>query len=76
MPGSKTIPIILSERQQNILAKIVKRHHAPQQLVKRSQLILLMAQSHNNQQAANQIGVHQETAKRWRDRRNKGNLNR
>ena len=68
MPGPKPIPIILSKRQQDILGKIIKRHQTAQQLVKRSQLILLMAQGNNNQQAANQIAVHQETAKRWRDR--------
>ena len=27
-----------------------------------------MAQGKNNQQAADLVGVHQETAKRWRDR--------
>lgn len=68
MPGPKPITITLSNLQQKILEKIVKRHQTPQQLVKRSSLILLMAQGKNNQQAAREIGVHQETAKRWRDR--------
>ena len=68
MPGPKPITITLSNLQQKILEKIVKRHQTPQQLVKRSLLILLMAQGKNNQQAAREIGVHQETAKRWRDR--------
>jgi hypothetical protein len=56
MPGPKPITIILSNLQQQILSKIIKRHQTPQQLVKRSQLILLMAQGKNNQQAANEIG--------------------
>ena len=68
MPGPKPIAIKLSDCQQKILEKIVKRHQTPQQLVKRSSLILLMAQGKNNQQAASQMGLHQKTAKRWRDR--------
>ena len=68
MPGPKPIKIILSNLQKMILSKIIKRHQAPQQLVKRSQLILLMAQGKNNQQAANQMGLCQDTAKRWRNR--------
>ena len=68
MPGPKPIAITLSARQQQILEKIVKRHQTPQQLVKRVNLILWMAQGKNNQQAADLVGVHQETAKRWRDR--------
>lgn len=68
MPGPKPITIILSARQEKILKKIVTRHQTPQQLGKRVRLILLMAQGKNNQQAADLVGVHQETAKRWRDR--------
>ena len=68
MPGPKPIPLNLSDRQQKILLKIVKRHQTPQQLGKRIRLILLMAQGKNNQQAAREIGVHQKTAKRWRQR--------
>lgn len=68
MPGPKPITIILSNLQQKILEKIIKRHQTPQQLVKRSQLILLMAQGKNNQQAANEMGLCQDTAKRWRNR--------
>ncbi len=52
MPGPKPIPLSLSDCQQNILEKIVKRHRTPQQLSKRIRLILLMAQGKNNQQAA------------------------
>ncbi len=68
MPGPKPISIILSNLQQKILSKIIKRHQTPKQLVKRSQLILLMAQGKNNQQAAKQMGLCQDTAKRWRNR--------
>lgn len=68
MPGPKPITIILSNLQQKILEKIIKRHQTPQQLVKRSQLILLMAQGKNNQQAAKKMRLCQDTAKRWRNR--------
>lgn len=68
MPGPKPIPLSLSDCQQKILEKIVKRHRTPQQLSKRIRLILLMAEGKNNQQAAREIEVHQKTAKRWRQR--------
>ena len=50
MSGPQPIPINLSDRQQKILEKIVKRHQTPQQLGKRIKLILLMAEGKNNQQ--------------------------
>ena len=62
MPGPKPITITLSDRQQEILERIVKRHQTPQQLGKRVKLILWMALGKNNQQAADLVGVHQETA--------------
>ncbi len=68
MRGPQPIPIYLSDRQQQILEKIAKRHQTPQQLGKRVRMILLMAQGKNNQQAANLVEVHQETAARWRGR--------
>ncbi len=68
MRGPQPIPIYLSDRQQQILEKIAKRHQTPQQLGKRARMILLMAQGKNNQQAANLVEVHQETAARWRGR--------
>ncbi len=68
MPGPKPTPITLSERQQTLLEQIARRHKTPQQQAKRAQLILNMAQGHNNQQAADIVGVHRETAQQWRNR--------
>ena len=62
------MPISLSDGQKQILKKIEKRHQTPQQLVKRVKLILAMGYGKNNQQAADLVGVHQETAHRWRER--------
>jgi len=58
MRGPK-VPILLSERQKEILEKIRRRHS--QQQVKRAQLILTMASGKNNQQTASELGVHRET---------------
>jgi putative transposase len=66
--GPKPTAIELSERQSELLERIVRRHTSCQQLVKRVQLIQTMAAGNNNQQASDIIGVTRETAIRWRGR--------
>lgn len=68
MRGPKPVPILLSERQKEILEKIRRRHSSPQQEVERAQLILTMASGKNNQQAASELSVHRETVIFWRVR--------
>ncbi|WP_414588453.1 helix-turn-helix domain-containing protein [Scytonema sp. PCC 10023] len=68
MRGPKPTPIELSERQSELLERILRRHSSCQQLVKRVQLIQTMAAGNNNQQAADITGVTRETAIRWRCR--------
>jgi putative transposase len=68
MRGPKQTPIELSERQRTILEQIVRRHSSSQQQVKRVTLILTMASGKNNQQTAQESGVHRETVISWRHR--------
>lgn len=68
MRGPKPTPIELSERQRTILEQIVRRHSSSQQQVKRVTLILTMASGKNNQQTAQESGVHRETVISWRHR--------
>jgi len=69
MRGPKPVPILLSERQKEILEKSAVVS-SPQQQVKRAQLILTMASGKNNQQTASELGVHREVMfwrARWLD---------
>ncbi len=68
MPGPIPQSIVLSERQQSILEKMARRQTSSQQLVRRVQIIVQIAQGKNNQQVGEQIGIHRETVRQWRER--------
>ena len=68
MRGPKPTPIELSDRQRSLLKQIVRRQTSPQQQVRRAKLILTMASGKNNQQTAQHLDVHRETAQQWRSR--------
>lgn len=68
MRGPKPTPIELSDRQRNLLDKIVRRQTSPQQQMRRASLILSMDEGNNNQQAALNVGVHRESVQQWRSR--------
>lgn len=68
MPGPKPQSITLTENQQTVLEKIARRQSSSQQLVRRVQIILHAAQAKNNQQVAQELGIHRETVRQWRKR--------
>ena len=68
MPGPKPQFINLTRRQQHILEKIARRGSSSQQLVRRVQIILEVAQGKQNQQVARVLGIHRETVRQWRER--------
>lgn len=47
---------------------MARRQTSFQQLVRRVQIILLIAQGKNNQQVAQAMGIHRETVRQWRSR--------
>ena len=50
------------------LETLIRRHTAPQQLARRSRIILLAAEGLNNAQIAGQLSVNLNTVRRWRQR--------
>ena len=60
--------INLTRRQQHVLEKIARRESSSQQLVRRVQIILEVAQGKQNQQVARDLGIHRETVRQWRER--------
>ncbi len=67
-PGPQLMPIDLTERQKATLEQITRRQTASQNLVRRANIILTVAAGKNNQQAAQQLGIHRETVSIWRER--------
>src|SRR5919109_165187 len=62
VPGGR---ILLSERQGRLLEALVRRSTAPQRLVKRTQMILLLAAGKTFNQVARALGVLCQTVYKW-----------
>ncbi len=62
VPGGR---ILLSERQERLLEALVRRSSAPQRLVKRAQMILLLAAGKTFNQVARALGVLRQTVYKW-----------
>jgi putative transposase len=60
--------IVLSEKEQEGLLQIIKRHRSEQQVVRRSRIVLSAAQGHTNAQIARSVGLNVDTVRLWRDR--------
>jgi len=67
MPKRAT-PIVLSEKEQEGLLQITKRHRSEQQGVLRARIVLAAAQGHANVQIASDLGINVDTVRLWRDR--------
>src|ERR671917_1234112 len=61
-PGGR---ILLSERQGRLLEAVVRHSSAPQRLVKRAQMILLLAAGKTFNQVARALGVLRQTVYKW-----------
>jgi transposase len=62
VPGGR---ILWSERQERLLEALVRRSTAPQRLVKRAQIILLLAAGKTFNQVARALGVLRQTVYQW-----------
>ncbi len=60
--------MILSEKEQEELVQIIKRHRSEQQVVLRARIVLAAAQGHANAQIARELQVNVDTVRLWRDR--------
>lgn len=67
MPKQAT-QVILSEKEQEELGQITRRHRSEQQIVLRAQIVLAAAQGSSNAHIARNLRVNVDTARLWRDR--------
>jgi transposase len=67
MPKRATA-VLLSEKEQEGLLHITRRHRSEQQVVLRAQIVLVAAQGHSNAQIARELSVNVDTVRMWRDR--------
>jgi putative transposase len=70
MPGPKSKPIDLTERQRETLNHLIRRQSSSQQLVRRAKTILAAADQRNNQHNADLLGVTPTTVRIWIERWN------
>jgi transposase len=64
----RAIQVILSEREQEALVQITRRHRSEQQQAQRARMILAAAQGDSNAQIARELDVNVDTVRLWRDR--------
>lgn len=67
MPKRAT-KVVLSEKEQEELTRITKRHRSEQRVVLRARIILAAAQGQSNAQIARDLQVTVDTVRLWRDR--------
>ena len=70
MPGPKSKPIDLTERQRETLNHLIRRQSSSQQLVRRAKIILAAADQQNNQHNADLLEVTPTTVRIWIERWN------
>lgn len=58
----------LSEKEQEELTRLTRRHRSEQQVVLRARIILAAAQGSSNIQIARELGINVDTVRLWRDR--------
>src|SRR6266852_9158043 len=67
MPKRAT-KVVLSEREQEALVQITKRHRSEQQQAQRARIVLAAAQGGSNVRIARELGINVDTVRLWRDR--------
>src|SRR5947209_7112296 len=68
MPKRAT-KVVLSEKEQEALVQITKRHRSEQQQAQRARMILAAAQGNSNAHIARELQINVDTVRLWRDRR-------
>src|SRR5260370_18041289 len=66
--AKRATAIVLSEKEQEGLEQIIRRHRSEQQVVLRARIVVAAAQEHNNAQIARELGINVDTVRLWRDR--------
>jgi putative transposase len=66
MPGPRPQPIILTDRQREMLEQLTRRTNSTQGLVRRARIVLAAAEGLNNEQISRNLGLNRETVRLWR----------
>src|SRR5260370_1737605 len=66
MPKRAT-EVILSEKEQEGLLQITKRHRSEQQVVLRARIVLAAAHGSSNVQIARNLNINVDTVRLWRE---------
>jgi putative transposase len=67
MPKRAT-KVMLSEKEQEGLEQLTRRHRSEQQQVQRAGIILAAAQGHSNARIGRELALDVDTVRLWRDR--------
>ncbi len=67
MPKRAT-QVVLSEKEQEALVQITKRHRSEQQQAQRARIVLAAGQGDSNAQIARELGIDVDIVRLWRDR--------
>jgi len=67
MPKRAT-KVALSEKEQETLTRISRRHRSEQQVALRARIVLAAAQGQSNARIARELEINVDTARLWRDR--------
>src|SRR5256885_17019873 len=60
--------VVLSEKEQEALVQITKRHRSEQQQAQRARIVLAAGQGDSNAHIARELGIDGDTLRLWRDR--------
>ena len=66
MPLCSAAPVHVSDKDRRALEALVRKHHTPQGLVMRAQIILLAARGVGVRPTVARLGVGRATVQRWR----------
>lgn len=66
MPGPRPEPIILTDRERQMLVQLTRRTNSTQGLVRRARIVLAAAEGLNNEQISRNLGLNRETVRLWR----------
>lgn len=65
---TRSVAVVLSERQKRLLEAVARTKLAPQQLVERCRIVLMSGAGRDNADQADELGVDRQRVRRWRHR--------
>jgi len=66
--AGKSVPVVLSARQEKVLLRLARSRTAPHRVVERSKIVLMSAKGKTNEAQGIELGVDRQRVRRWRHR--------